>query len=143
MHHASHTCMAVKGPQWLCHKVIEAGWHVMQTELTLMAVPSRNIPLPTLRKYVEKRMMENLQLVTKGQDDTSDVELLKAMCSTLDGEQCVAHCMSSCMQVATLHDHNKCVMPQSCRCVVNCTVNKLVWDCKRAKCTSWSHTHLA
>ena len=72
--------------------VTEARWHVMQTELTLMAVPSRNIPLPTLRKQVEKRMMENLQLVTKGQDDTSDVELLKSMCSTLDGEQCVPHC---------------------------------------------------
>jgi len=64
----------------------------MQTELTLMAVPSRNIPLPTLRKHVEKRMMENLQLVTKGQDDSSDVALLKSMCSTLDGEQCVANC---------------------------------------------------
>ncbi len=73
-------------------EVTEARWHVMQTELTLMAVPSRNIPLPTLRKHVEKRMMENLQLVTKGQDDTSDVELLKSMCSTLDGEQCVPHC---------------------------------------------------
>ncbi|DBA76614.1 TPA: hypothetical protein ACH3X2_008662 [Trebouxia sp. C0005] len=60
--------------------------HGSGTELTLMAVPSRNIPLPTLRKHVEKRMMENLQLVTKGQDDTNDVELLKSMCGTLDGK---------------------------------------------------------
>lgn len=57
----------------------------MQTELTLMAVPSRNIALPTLRKHVEKRMMENLQLLTKGQDDSDDVKMLQSMCSTLDG----------------------------------------------------------
>lgn len=105
----------------------------MQTELTLMAVPSRNIPLPTLRKHVEKRMMENLQLLTKGQDDTSDVELLKSMCSTLDGEQCVAHC--KLRAVATLHCVCN-VMPQSCHYVVNHNANNLARDCKRAK-TLW------
>ena len=39
----------------------------MQTELTLMAVPSRNISLPTLRKHVEQRMLRNLDTLAKAQ----------------------------------------------------------------------------
>ena len=39
----------------------------MQTELTLMAVPDRNISLPTLRKNVEERMLQNLEMLAKAQ----------------------------------------------------------------------------
>ena len=63
----------------------------MQTELTLMAVPSRNISLPTLRKHVEKRMLQNLDLLakcTQGNADATvdpkDEEALKKLCDSLD-----------------------------------------------------------
>lgn len=56
----------------------------MQTELTLMAVPTRNISLPTLRKHVEQRMMQNLNVLTNGQVDAKDEEALQQLCGTLD-----------------------------------------------------------
>lgn len=57
----------------------------MQTELTLMAVPSRNISLPVLRKHVEQRMTQNLKFLTEDKDDTEDKEHLTQLCNTLDG----------------------------------------------------------
>lgn len=58
----------------------------MQTELTLMAVPTRNISLPTLRKHVEQRMMQNLNVLANGQVAATDEEALKQLCDTLDSK---------------------------------------------------------
>lgn len=58
----------------------------MQTELTLMAVPTRNISLPTLRKHVEERMMQNLSVLTDGKVDAKDEEALQQLCGSLDGK---------------------------------------------------------
>ncbi|KAL3142652.1 hypothetical protein ABBQ38_002961 [Trebouxia sp. C0009 RCD-2024] len=55
-----------------------------KTELTLMAVPTRNISLPTLRKHVEQRMMQNLNVLANGQVAATDEEALKQLCDTLD-----------------------------------------------------------
>ena len=68
----------------------------MQTELTLMAVPTRNISLPTLRKHVEQRMMQNLNVLTNNQVDAKDEEALKQLCGTLDSK-------SSASSAALIH----------------------------------------
>ena len=49
-----------------------------------MAVPSRNIPLPSLRKHVEERMLQNLKILTNDHVDPKDTEDLKALCGTID-----------------------------------------------------------
>lgn len=61
----------------------------MQTELTLMAVPTRNLSLPVLRKHVEQRMMRNLKMLTNDRVAAEDEEALKALCGTLDSTSCL------------------------------------------------------
>lgn len=55
-----HVADSVLGP--VTHTAVAT-----QTELTLMAVPDRNISLPTLRKNVEERMLQNLEMLAKAQ----------------------------------------------------------------------------
>ena len=71
----------------------------MQTELTLMAVPTRNISLPTLRKHVEQRMMQNLNVLTNNQVDAKDEEALKQLCGTLDSTSSASSVALKCADV--------------------------------------------
>ena len=59
---ASHHAVSLQCSGLVTHSAV-----AMQTELTLMAVPSRNISLPTLRKHVEQSMLQNLDMLAKAQ----------------------------------------------------------------------------
>ena len=79
----------------------------MQTELTLMAVPTRNLSLPALRKHVEQRMMQNLKILTNDHVAVEDAEALKALCGTLDSMSCLpaAFGMVSAVLLRLLYGH--------------------------------------
>ena len=63
----------------------------MQTELTLMVAPSRNLPIPKLRKHIELRMLEGLNILTNDKADVEDVQAVKQLCATVDGDASLLH----------------------------------------------------
>lgn len=68
----------------------------MQSMLTLMASTNRDIPIPTVRKHVQERMLQNLKFLTQDKVSSKDEEELNVLCNTIDSKSCFyAACLRS------------------------------------------------